>query len=314
MVNGASPSAFVQNQGNSGQYLYFQDSGSAGGHYLHNPRRIFDTPPVYEFATPIKGTVPIWTDPSYWSDGLVPRVHLNTHLQVIHKSVASYLEMIFGAQAPLLVAFLVLCFLARTEPFVRQIAARWPLLLIGLTGLAMYSFVLVLPRYVAVFFALCWVGLFSSLSVPSSRNAQRTVLLVTLATSLVMTAPVAITAVDHTYWLRPEPNTFWQVAEDLRSLGVQPGDRVGRIGASARSDWARLLRVSVVADIPHDDARQFWNASPEIQAQVIQALQRVGVTVIVAEPTPASDVFISGPGWVKLGHGGYYAWKISPDR
>ena len=44
MVNGASPS------------WYFQELGTAGGHYVHPVRKIFDTPPVYEFATPMRGT------------------------------------------------------------------------------------------------------------------------------------------------------------------------------------------------------------------------------------------------------------------
>ena len=60
----------------AGPAWYFQNLGTAGGHYTHRARKIFDAPPIYEFATPLKGTEPIWYDPSYWADGAVPRVSL----------------------------------------------------------------------------------------------------------------------------------------------------------------------------------------------------------------------------------------------
>ena len=39
--------------------------GAAGGHFVHPVRKLFDAPPIYEFATPLKGTSPVWYDPSY---------------------------------------------------------------------------------------------------------------------------------------------------------------------------------------------------------------------------------------------------------
>src|SRR5271169_5323004 len=73
LVNGASPS------------WYFQNLGTAAGHYANPVRKIFDAPPIYEFATPIKGTIPVWYDPSYWADGAVPRVSLKRELSVIYR-------------------------------------------------------------------------------------------------------------------------------------------------------------------------------------------------------------------------------------
>jgi hypothetical protein len=36
---------------------------------VHPPRVVWDAPPTYEFATPIGGTFPLWTDP-LWVIGL----------------------------------------------------------------------------------------------------------------------------------------------------------------------------------------------------------------------------------------------------
>src|SRR5215469_10364399 len=93
-VNHASPS------------WYFQDVGTSGGHYLHTTRKVFDHPRIFEFATPIKGTQPVWYDPTYWADGAVPRIHLRTALFPVIRFVNSYVRMLLSSQAALLVGFI----------------------------------------------------------------------------------------------------------------------------------------------------------------------------------------------------------------
>src|SRR5262249_28994497 len=50
---------YVVHVNDAGPDWYFQDLGTARGHYLHPARKLFDEPPVYEFATPLGGTSPI---------------------------------------------------------------------------------------------------------------------------------------------------------------------------------------------------------------------------------------------------------------
>ncbi len=302
----------------AGPGWYFQNLGTAGGHYKHPVRRIFDAPPIYEFATPIKGTIPVWYDPSYWADGAAPRVHPRQELALILHYVGFYLELIFTSQSPLLVGLLVLCFLGGRKPFLHQLAAFWPVWLMGLAGLGMYSLIYVELRYVAVFFTLLWVGLFAGLVVPPGRDSLRVVSLLTLAVVITMAAPLALSAGEHlvhvVYSFAPEPDNQWQVAEDLRRLGVSPGDKIGRIGGRHGTGWARLLRVIVVAEVPRSSARDYWYATPEQQARVIETFRHLGVTAIVAEQIPPLEVFTPAPGWVKLGDGTFYAWKMPPGQ
>jgi hypothetical protein len=51
--------------------------GSKPGHAdaQHPTRQIYGGPAVYEFATPIAGTYPVWYDPSYWYAGLDSSMH-----------------------------------------------------------------------------------------------------------------------------------------------------------------------------------------------------------------------------------------------
>jgi hypothetical protein len=303
LVNGASP------------LWYFQTLGTATGNYQHTVRKIFDAPTIYEFASPIKGSLPVWYDPSYWAQGAVPRFSLGRQLAVVEHWLDLYFDMLFTTQAALLVGFIVLCFMAGRDTFLTQIARRWPLWLIGLVGLGIYAMLLVELRYVAVFFTLIWVGLFSGLAMPAGRDGRRLVAIVTLAVAIAIAGPTAIsTAGRVTQAFRVRPHNHWLVAEGLRNMGVMPGDRVARIGGRFGTVyWARVLGVTVVAEIPLENAREYWYATPEVRAQVIETFRSRGVTAVVADMIPPDAVYVPGPEWRKLGDGTYYALKIEPS-
>jgi 4-amino-4-deoxy-L-arabinose transferase-like glycosyltransferase len=292
---------------------YSEELGTAGGHYLHPVRKTFDAPPVYEFAAPIRGTIPVWYDPSYWADGATPRVSLKQELSIVRRWAMFYFDSLFTEQAGLLVGFVVLCLMVGRGFVLEQLAARWPIWAIGLAGLGMYAMVYVERRYVGEFFALLWVGLFSGLKMPPGREGQRLVPIVTFAVVLVMALPVARSVAGHLIDIsKGQANVQWQVAQELDALGVMPGDRVGRIGGWFGPGWARLLGVTVVAEIPDANTKNFWCDKPEVQAQVIDAFRRIGVTAIVAMQSPPDVVFVPGPDWRKLGDGTYYALRLAP--
>jgi|SRR5271165_160206 len=294
---------------------YFQNPGTGSGHLVHPVRKIFDAPPIYEFAAPIKGTLPVWYDPSYWTEGAVPRVSLKRELGVVLRWLMFYFDLFFSNQIALFVGFIALCLMAGRGLVFRQLTARWPVWLIGLAGLAMYALVFVESRYVAVFIALLWVGLFSGLSMPPGHEGRRLVSLVTLAVVIAIASPTVVTVVgDLGRILKGQPHNQWEVSQDLQKLGVMPGDRIARIGGLFNVGWARLLRVTIVAEVPRANWREFWCAKPEVQAQVIETFRSLGVTAIVAEQTPGNEVYMPGPEWHKLGDGTFYALRLSPDR
>lgn len=288
---------------------YFQNLGIATGHFTHPVRQIFDAPPIYEFATPIKGTLPVWYDPSYWCDGAVPRFSLKRQVSMFSAWLHYYFEMLFSSQAALFVGFVVLCFMGGWGPFLWQVTARWPVWLIGLAGLGMYALVHVEPRYIAAFFTLLWVGLFSGLEMPSGRDGRRLALLVTLAVVIAVVSPTAAALANH---LRGDFNgqfhNQWRMAQDLRKLGVMPGDRVTRLPGHFGLGWARLLRVTIVAQIPFENSADFWCGKPEMQSQVIEKFRGLGATAFVAEQTV--EACAPGPEWHKLGDGAYYALML----
>ena len=293
---------------------YFQNVGAASGHFKHPVRQIFSTPPVYEFSTPIKGTLPAWYDPSYWTDGAFPRFLLKKQLSVFHAWTEYYLHVLFTSHAALLLGFVGLCFTAGRGQFLKQGMAHWPVWLVGLAGLGMFAMVLVQLRYVAAFFTLCWVGLYAGLEAPVVRGGRRLVAVVTLVVALAMAGPEAVAVANHAKRaLKGPPHNQWQVAQDLQRMGVKSGDLVARLPAHYGLAWARLLGVTVVAQIPFENSTDFWCAKPEVQAQVIEAFRRLNVTAFVAEQVPANGECAPGPDWQKVGDGSYHALRIEPN-
>jgi hypothetical protein len=61
-----------------------------------------------------------------------------------------------------------------------------------------------------------------------------------------------------------------------------------------------------------EDAREFWCAPPERQAQMIEAFHRLGVNAVVAEQVWPTDIQNSVSGWSKSSNGEFYVQRFVP--
>jgi hypothetical protein len=283
---------------------YFQNLGTARGNYLHTARRIHASPPIYEFASPIKGTQPIWYDPSYWSDGAVPKLDAHAWIALIKSNVRVYARLLWHYQLILLICGGLLVWMGNKRTWI-CIREQWPVLVLAFAGLSMYLLVLVENRYTAVFFVLIWAVLVAAVQ-PSDRPR---ILSVQLATASVMTiglltALVWATARDISN--SSADSSEYMAAEQLKKLGVAQDSKVGRIGGLLAASWARLAALTVVAEIPRDDAPDFWNSSPDQQREVIQAFRSLGVRAIVAEQINETKTIQPGIPWRRLESSGRF--------
>jgi len=138
---------------------------------------------------------------------------------ILQRYISLYFDLLFSSQSALLVGLMVLLFLGEQKSWLEKIRSCWPVWLMGLAGLGMYALVLVEPRYIAAFFTLFWVGLFSGIVIPKGREAVRTAPLITIIVVFVIAAPVGLFGeslaenpsrrTEYRLAGSPEPGTLW---------------------------------------------------------------------------------------------------------
>lgn len=301
---------------NGVSYPYDPGELPAGvGTPVHPIRRAHDAPKVLEFATPVAGTYPLGFDPSYWTEGLSPRIVPANQLRALAAGAAFYSGLFLQQQGGALALLALLLWLARGERL-RAPASRWPLALVGVAcgALALYALVYAEGRYVAPFVVLAWGGLLALVRIADAAPSRRVVLGAGTLIPALFVVQLASFDIAH---VAPTPGAFlwqwraaphrqdapWRVAEALHQAGVGPGSRVGVIGYAYGATFARLARVRIVAEMAEEHADALWALGPDARDEVLGAFARAGAVAVVADvapPTRARD------GWRELGGSGRY--------
>jgi hypothetical protein len=284
--------------------VHWQGQPPGTGTPKHPTRKILDTPPVYEYAEPIGGSYPPWTDPSYWYDGIRPHFVLAEQLKMLRNSVAAYREM-FGLLWGLAAGFLVFLFWgASLRRFANNFLRETFLWAPAVAAMGMYSLVWVEPRYVSGFIILVWAGAFVALRIPEPGHAM--VRSVTLTIVLLLGVQTVL-SFKKDIVTRPaygSPAVHSEVAQDLRLEGVKPGDRVAFIGPAVWYHyWAHLAQVSVVSEVAGGGVVAFWAASPQLRSRVTNLLAQTGAKAVVARDVPSG---LLADGWKNVSHTNYY--------
>jgi hypothetical protein len=302
--------------------------GRVNGRPEHPPRRVFQNPDIYEFAAPIGGTYPLAFDPGYWTAGLSPRFDLRQQVQALISNVRFYFDLFFRIQGGFVALLSILSIIAvwsGRRP--ASLSAETALVIWAICAFGLYAAVFVTARYIAVFVVVFWSGILAALTLPDGGLYRR--LLTTCGAVLALFVWVNIAAVNveaaalllgYSVNLPADPMPAGatgqfsdgtsakapEIADALQQLGLRAGDRIGFIGSSYTAFWARLLGVRIVAEIPPNDAEQFWTADANRKAEVIEAFGGAGVTALVSEPVGRS--ISVPPGWQQIGHTGYLLW------
>ena len=96
------------------------------------------------------------------------------------------------------------------------------------------------------------------------------------------------------------------MAEELRRIGIRPGDKVGIIGNGFFAYWARLARVRLVAELPFTSIPAFAAADARTREQVLHAFRRAGARLIVGTGFEGDP----GPGWRPVPRTGDYLYPL----
>jgi len=304
-------------------FIHWQGEPTGSGTPMHPTRKIFDAPAVYEFGSPVGGTYPPWYDPTYWYEGVQPRVSLRQQLKAIARNVVLAYQFMFYRFFPgaVMVCLFILFYMSRQSlrAIARDVSAYWFLLIPALIASGFYLLVHFEHRYFAPFALLVVMSLFASVRLPRAPQMQRllaslvVVTLLTCALSLGYYASLEFysTIRDLAPGHSAQRDIQWQVADNLRKLGVGPNDKVAAIGNTMFHAWPRLARVRVVAEIPArpgGDVERFWAGDAALKSQVIAAFERTAAKVIVAEDIPRWALVPEG--WQKIGATNYYVYFL----
>jgi hypothetical protein len=283
----------------------------------HPVRLIPSIPVIYEFGTPIYGTYPLWYDPSYWSEGVKLKFHLGRQVNTLKSNI----ERIFNdLEAGIIVyGILIFHFMSyRERSFMKGMLEYWFLTIPAVLALAMYSLVLVEPRYIGPFIVLLCMGLFSAVRVPDSQGAKRWMRSTVISMLLLISIPIAYSVMQYTYSILSHSvqgksnsnldHVHWQVADGMKQMGFHSGDKICYVGDSYGAYWARLARLQIVAYTQPLRYISFSEANCLVDPVFIKSLAKIKVKGIVAQMI--SEKSFPHTNWKQIGNTDYYVYSL----
>jgi hypothetical protein len=289
----------------------------------HPARWVLEKPAVFEFATPIPGTYPLWYDPSYWHEGAQPYFSPRQQLQVLTQQLGVYFNLLCKDQGMIAIILLSLL-LVRGEwtRITREALSMWWVALPVLAGLGAYALIRVESRYIAPFLIPLWAVILLLVRLPRSDaynrliNCSATAILIGLLSMIGYSSVTACKEAAGDAWRRKESTRHqdWVTAQEMLKAGLKPGDQVGHIGQGLRgwSYWARLAGVRITAEVRPEES--FWLADDAARTRVLDAFANLdthdktgskGVRAIVARREPPNERLFGlpydfAPGWQRV--------------
>ena len=291
--------------GNNVPYANWQGPPVGYGVPAHPTRQLVANPAVYEFAYPIAGTYPPWDNPTYWNQGIEPRLLVRDEAVNLGRNLVRLLT-VFWPQSALLVGVAILLLAqGRFRETARAFLRMWYLWFPAAAAISLYVALFVEFRYLAPFWALAWAPLFCLVRLPNHEKFRRLLKAVCLVCVTMMLFQTGRSIIPDVRVAQRDAEQQVAIARGLAAFGVQPSERVAVLSGFLGDEWERLAHVSVVAEIP--DADSFWAGDAARQSQICDLLAAHGVTTLVAKRVPDGT---SPLGWRQLDGTPVYARSL----
>ena len=303
-------------------FSHWQGHPPENGTPVHPTRRIFSSPAIYEFGTPIAGTYPVNFDPGYWNAGLSVHFDWGQQLQALLKSASFYYDVFFRQLGGLVFGLLLLFLIGRRRPEnLQDLFSRFGLALIAAGIFGFYGIVSAEGRYIGAFILLFFGDFIADARLGGDPVRSRMlvnqaggIILATLALNILffnigglldLNTGRPVVPVSTGYQANRSPGSPVEIAQYLREAGVSPGTKIGIIGDAFTAFYARLARVQIAAEMLVSETPGFFYGSPALQGEVIAAFAAAHIDVIVSENTPDN---VRLPGWQQLGDTNYFIY------
>jgi hypothetical protein len=296
-------------------FVHWQGGPAGSGSPKHPTRILFEKPRVYEFSGPVRGTYPPYQDPSYWYDGVKVRFSLKDQINAIVRSLRDYYRIVYEPQVGLISGILIFCLLSeRGWRLFKSILRQWFILVPALVAFVMYLLVAVFGRYIGMFIVLFWMGILTGIRMPDSLSSIKQIRAICTVMILLLVIPIAVSTAEALWSIAldvhrgPSVESYQQVAFGLRDLGFQPGDKVAILGCETPPYWARLCRLTVVAELPYSDLLDFWSAKKSLKDQILDAIAKAGAKAVIAREIPAFETDVT---WHQIGSTDYHVLMLN---
>jgi len=286
---------------------YYQDLDPRAGSPLRPIQKLLADPPVYDIGEPFPASYPPWYDPTYWWQGITPFWSLRSEISTFHQHL-HFWYAVLTAQAEFVTSLFALLLLSRRVLLAaRHLGAEFFLWLPSVAACVGYSLLHVETRFLPGFLIVLWLCLFRAVPVPPQKIYQRLVACVVLAVVCVVGLRTGVSGVVNFGRALHVRHTSWEVAQQLRRIGVLPGDRVAAIGFNVDAYWAHLAGVHIVAELTETGAGAYWVSGSEVRSKVFQAFARSGAKAVICNRTPQYGV---PSDWLPAGDSGFFLRPI----
>lgn len=292
---------------------YWHGENAALGTPTHSGRRLNSIPRVEDVSGPGPDSYPLWYDPSYWYDGIRPHFEWRGQIGILRTNFGQYFHLL-SVQRGIATAFLVLLiFAGGGRAWLKEFAGLWPIWLPAAAALMIYAPVHVEFRFLGAAVIVLWCCLFGAIRLPDSEWSAR----VSLACLLAACATFGLTmasqlAGETSHIVRKERNINWEIAQELRRLGVGSGDPVGLVSHEGHPKaidyyWAHLGGFRIVTEVPSAGVSDYWTADPAMRLRVCELFSQTGARALITGTVPPA---LQRAEWQALGSSGYYARRL----
>jgi hypothetical protein len=198
--------------------------------------------------------------------------------------------------------------------WIKEFARLWPVWLPSAGTLIVYALVHVESRFIGAAVIVIWCCMFAAIRLRASDWSTRVAISCLLAASAaIVVSLTAQVATELSQIAKGQANISWQIAQDLKRLGINSGDSVAILGHEGHPKavdyyWAHLAQIHIVTEIPSGDVSAFWTAEPATRLRVLKVISQAGARALLSGTAPPVS---QGADWQALGSTGSYALLLT---
>lgn len=268
-------------------YIHWQGEKQGLGAARHATRLLMRSPEVFAFGGVFPTTTfPPWLDPSYWNEGLRPRIELGAGARHTVAQLRALRRVVFDGFGAVVATCLIALWVLLGSPFsahgneLRQ--ARLAIAAVPLFAVILLCLIHINGRLAGPFLVPLYLYVLTLLLARATTSDSRAVRAILVAGSVTLGVLFLDFVVTTTTTAPPKQGASAEeeVALSLQHEGVGPGTRIAVAGKWTDIYWARVAALHVEAHV-NVSAEVLCRLSDEEFRRMEELLRQEGLRTIV---------------------------------